>query len=39
VFGIVGPMTVLSFPARIAFSHTAAWHAAAAWLVGLVPTT
>lgn len=37
VFGVVGPMTLLSFPLRIAFSHTAAWHAAAVWLVGLVP--
>jgi len=35
VFGIVGPMTLLSFPLRLAFSHTAAWHAAAEWLVRL----
>ena len=33
VFAIVGPVTLLSFPLRIAFSHTAAWHAAAQWLV------
>jgi hypothetical protein len=37
VFGIVGPMTLLSFPLRLAFSHTAAWHAAAVWLVSFVP--
>ena len=33
VFAIVGPLTLLSFPLRIAFSHTAGWHAAAQWLV------
>jgi len=32
VFGIVGPMTLLSFPLRIGISHTAGWHAAAEWL-------
>jgi hypothetical protein len=32
VFAIVGPLTLLSFPLRIAFSHTAAWLAAAEWL-------
>jgi hypothetical protein len=35
VFGIVGPLTLLSLPARLAFSHTAAWHAAAEWLARL----
>ena len=33
VFAIVGPLTLLSFPLRIAFSHTAGWYAAAQWLV------
>ena len=33
VFAIVGPMTLLSFPGRIAFSHTATWHSIAEWLV------
>jgi hypothetical protein len=33
VLAVVGPLTLLSFPLRIAFSHTAAWHAAAQWLV------
>jgi hypothetical protein len=33
VFAVVAPMTVLSFPMRILFSHTAAWHSIAAWLV------
>jgi hypothetical protein len=32
VFGIVGPMTLLSFPMRLAVSHTAAWHSVAEWL-------
>lgn len=32
VFGVVGPMTLLSFPIRLAVSHTPAWHAAAEWL-------
>ncbi len=33
VFAVVAPMTILSFPARIAFSHTATWHSIAGWLV------
>lgn len=37
VFGVAGPLTLLSFPLRLAVSHTAAWHAAAEWLVSLVP--
>lgn len=36
VFGVVGPMTLASFPIRLAVSHTAAWHAAAEWLTRLV---
>jgi len=34
VFGLVGPMTLLSLPLRLAFSHTAAWHSTAEWLTG-----
>ncbi len=33
VFAVVAPMTILSFPARIVFSHTATWHSIAGWLV------
>jgi hypothetical protein len=36
VFAVVAPMTLLSFPARIAFSHTATWHSIARWLVSAV---
>jgi hypothetical protein len=35
VSGIIGPLTLLSFPLRLAFSHTEAWQSAAAWLVRL----
>lgn len=37
VFGIVGPMTLLSFPMRLVVSHTAAWHSVAEWLVQHAP--
>ena len=37
VFGIVGPMTLLSFPMRLVLSHTAAWHSVAEWLVRHAP--
>jgi hypothetical protein len=33
VFAVVAPLTLLSFPMRIAFSHTATWHSIAEWLV------
>lgn len=35
VSGIVGPLTLLSFPLRLAFSHSDAWHSTAGWLVSL----
>lgn len=35
VSGIVGPITLLSFPLRLAFSHTDAWHSTSEWLVRL----
>jgi len=37
VFGVVGPLTLLSFPLRLALSHTAAWHATAEWLTRFAP--
>jgi len=36
VFAVLAPMTILSFPARIAFSHTATWHSIAGWLVRVI---
>src|SRR5262249_169968 len=34
VFAIAAPMTVLSFPMRMAFSHTDAWLSFAKWISG-----
>jgi hypothetical protein len=33
VFAVLAPLTILTFPLRIAFSHTATWHSMAEWLV------
>jgi hypothetical protein len=33
VFAVLAPLTILTFPLRLLFSHTATWHSIAGWLV------